>query len=117
MGNTNSPAISTHVLDTTLGVPAEGVSVTLWRVERSDKALESTQKTNHDGRIANLLSGELTAGHYRISFDVASYLARQRDEEPFFRNVVIDFDVTDVERKYHVPLLISPYMCTSYRGS
>ncbi len=117
MGNTNSPAISTHVLDTMRGVPAGGVPVTLWKVERGNKVLESTQETNHDGRIANLLRSELTAGHYRISFDVASYLARQGAGQPFFRNVVIDFNITEVDRKYHVPLLISPYLCTSYRGS
>ena len=99
------------------GVPAGGVPVTLWKVERGKKVLESTQETNHDGRIANLLRSELTAGHYRISFDVASYLARQGAGQPFFRNVVIDFNITEVDRKYHVPLLISPYLCTSYRGS
>lgn len=117
MDNTNSPVISTHVLDTTHGLPAKGIPVTLWKVERDDKVLESTQETNDDGRIGNLLRGTLATGHYRISFDVASYLASQEAGQPFFRNVVIDFDVTDAKRKYHVPLLISPFLCTSYRGS
>lgn len=117
MGNTNSSIISTHVLDTTRGMPAKGVAVTLWKVEKDDKVLESTQLTNDDGRIPNLLRGDLTTGHYRISFDVGAYLATSKTDHRFFKNVVIDFDVTDAKRKYHVPLLISPYLCTSYRGS
>ncbi|MFQ5704667.1 MAG: hydroxyisourate hydrolase [Gemmatimonadales bacterium] len=109
--------ISTHVLDTKRGEPAAGVNVTLWRMDGKDKVLESSQTTDDDGRIANLLSGDLTTGSYRIAFDVHDYFDRHGDQARFITNVVLNFDISTVDRSYHVPLLVSPFSCTSYRGS
>src|SRR5439155_15203215 len=71
MPNTNRPTISTHVLDTTRGEPAAGVAVTLWRLEGSQHVSQGTSETDADGRIAQLGDGQVTAGTYRLSFEVA----------------------------------------------
>jgi 5-hydroxyisourate hydrolase len=99
-----SPAISTHVLDTTAGAPARGVRVELYR----QQVLLSAQETDDDGRIADLAGGPLQPGTYRLVFQVPS---------GFFSRVEVEFAVTDAGRRYHIPLLVSPYACTTYRGS
>ncbi len=86
-------------------------------MDGKDKVLESSQTTDDDGRIGNLLSGKLATGSYRIAFDVQDYFGRHDDQATFITNVVLNFDISDVTRSYHVPLLISPFSCTSYRGS
>lgn len=98
------PSISTHVLDTEQGVPARGVRVELYRQGR----LLSTQQTNDDGRIADLVQGTLEGGTYRLVFHVPS---------AFFSRLEVEFTVSDPGRHYHVPLIVAPYMCTTYRGS
>ena len=109
------PTISTHVLDLGTGEPASGVPVALFRLEPDGRPeLLSEIETDDDGRIRSLLSGELEAGSYQLVFDVAEYL--QEDAE-FFENVAIGFRVDDVERSYHVPLLLSPFSLSTYRGS
>lgn len=109
--NEVGPTISTHVLDTELGKPAAGVSV---RLERVDKGPASTivgeGTTDGDGRIGSLLQGPLSAGSYRLTFDLD-----QRGT--FFRSVSLEVRVEDASRSYHVPLLLAPYAVTSYRGS
>jgi 5-hydroxyisourate hydrolase len=99
-----SPSISTHVLDTARGEPAEGVRVELYRGEQ----LLSAAETDADGRIADLLRGRLERGRYRLIFHPPS---------SFFARVELELVVDDTSRHYHVPLLVSPYSCASYRGS
>lgn len=99
-----SGAISTHVLDTERGEPAKRVRVELYRMD----ALLSAQETNDDGRIADLVRGPLEPGSYRLVFHLSS---------PFFSRLAIEFTVADTKRHYHIPLLVSPYGCTTYRGS
>ena len=96
--------ISTHVLDTERGEPAEGVIVELYR---GDSLLAATQ-TDVDGRVTELSPGALESGTYRLVFHPPS---------TFFRRVELEIAVDDVDRHYHVPLLVSPYSCASYRGS
>ncbi len=110
MPNTNRPTISTHVLDTARGEPAAGVSVTLSRVDGGQAV---TQQTDADGRIASL--GELSPGGYRLSFDVGGYY-KKKALTPFLDRVTVDFTV-EADRRYHIPLLMSPFSCSSYRGS
>ena len=95
------PSLSTHVLDTGQGRPAAGVQVELWR----DDERIASGTTDEDGRIGELASG-LEAGSYRLVFQPPS---------PFFTRV--ELEVSLEEGHYHVPLLISPYSCASYRGS
>ena len=99
-----SPTISTHVLDTARGEPAGSVRVELYRGDD----LLSEQRTDGDGRIADLVGGALEPGRYRLVFHPPS---------PFFVRVELELAVDDAARHYHVPLLVSPYSCTSYRGS
>ena len=103
--------LSTHVLDVERGVPAAGVPV---RVTHNDRELAQA-RTNADGRIAAL--AELAAGIYRIEFDAATYFAARERTAPFLRLIGIEFEVQAGADHYHIPLLLSPYACTSYRGS
>ena len=99
-----APSISTHVLDTERGEPARGVRVELYR----DQSLVSAQETNEDGRISDLVGGELEEGRYRLVFHPPSV---------FFTRVELEIVIDDAARHHHVPLLLAPYSCTSYRGS
>ncbi|MEU1996018.1 hydroxyisourate hydrolase [Nocardia gamkensis] len=102
--------LSTHVLDAVRGAPAAGVTVTL---HQGDRQLDSGE-TDVDGRIGAL--GEaLEPGTYRLVFDTGAYFAR-REVETFYPEVSIAFAVTE-ERHYHVPLLLSPFAFSTYRGS
>jgi 5-hydroxyisourate hydrolase len=106
--------LSTHVLDIERGAPAAGVAIALYRGEQRLTLAE----TNADGRVADLAgSSSLEAGTYRLVFDVAAYFARQGRAAPFLQRVSIEFQVNPTDPHYHVPLLLSPYACTSYRGS
>ncbi len=106
--------LSTHVLDIERGAPAAGVPITLYRGEQRLTLAE----TNADGRVTDLANGSgLDPGTYRLVFDVAAYFARQGRAAPFLQRVSIDFQVNPADPHYHVPLLLSPYACTSYRGS
>jgi 5-hydroxyisourate hydrolase len=106
------PTISTHVLDTASGRPAEGIHVTLWRIDGGATPGRMTQSlTDSDGRIRDLLERPLEAGEYRLEFRVPE----ERSE--FFGRLSIDFRVTDTSRSYHVPLLLSPFGLSTYRGS
>src|SRR5688572_26727930 len=105
--------LSTHVLDVERGVPARGVPVTL---QLGDEHVASAE-TGVDGRIADVAGAELAAGVYRITFDVAAYFHAQGRPAPFLQRVTIEFEAKATDRHYHVPLLLSPYACTSYRGS
>ena len=105
-------SISTHVLDAVSGKPAAGVPVTL--LDAGQTMLTSAY-TDVDGRIA-ALGAELSLGVYRLTFDTAAYFAAQ-GVSAFYPEVTITFEITDAAAKYHVPLLLSPYAYSTYRGS
>jgi len=115
MPNTNRPTISTHVLDTTRGEPAAGVAVTLWRLDGKNEMSHGTRETDADGRIGDF-GDAVAAGRYRLSFEVGAYYKRKA-LTPFLDRVTLDFEVEDRSRNYHLPLLMSPFSCASYRGS
>jgi 5-hydroxyisourate hydrolase len=104
--------ISTHILDTTKGVPASNVTVVLEKRHGDTWSEIGTDKTNADGRIVYNCPKE--AGVYRLTFQIEDYF---KDEEFFFMNTPIIFSVKNTERKYHVPLLLNPYGYSTYRGS
>jgi 5-hydroxyisourate hydrolase len=110
--------LSTHVLDTSLGRPAAGVAVTLERLsERGAPTLAGFGRTDGDGRLRDLPpAGQMLAnGEYRLRFDTTAYFA-ESGRESFYPSVAVDFRVTG-EAHYHVPLLLSPYGYSTYRGS
>ena len=114
----NSP-ITTHVLDTSLGGPARGVHITVERQEPSMGWKELSRcETDADGRVADLLPGnvKLTAGAYRLTFDSLGYFA-SRKVKTFYPHISIVFEVHDPATHYHVPLLLSPFGYSTYRGS
>jgi 5-hydroxyisourate hydrolase len=110
------PTISTHVLDLAEGTPAPGIGVALFRLaDDGSPELVSELQTNGDGRIADILNGaELSEGDYQLAFDVGGYAD---DPEAFFQSAAIALRVSDAGRSYHVPLLLSPYGMSVYRGS
>jgi 5-hydroxyisourate hydrolase len=111
-------SISTHVLDITRGRPASGVPVLLARHEAEDRwSTLADAQTDADGRIKDLVpEGRLTAGTYRIRFDTGAYFAAM-GVDGFYPEATIVFVVRDAEAHYHVPLLLSPYGYSTYRGS
>lgn len=102
--------LSTHVLDTALGRPAAGVVVTLLGQAGEPKGQAST---GDDGRIADLAPGGVEPGAYRLVFELAGYF---EDRPHLFNAVSLDLEIVEA-RHHHVPLLIGPYACSSYRGS
>ena len=114
--------ITTHVLDVARGSPARGVPVKLERATGSDLSkdweLVGEGETDMDGRLKTLVPDgvALTPNAYRITFDTHAY-ARKNRVECFFPFVTIVFDVRDSSQHYHVPLLLSPYGYSTYRGS
>ncbi len=108
--------ITTHILDTSKGRPAQDVEVTLERKTDSGWAQVGTGRTNDDGRVTDLMDGNLTAGDFRISFAVGAYYARLK-EECFYPSVSIEFTVRAADEHYHVPLLLNPFGFSTYRGS
>jgi 5-hydroxyisourate hydrolase len=115
--------LSTHVLDTAAGRPAAGVSLRLLRLEPGgDATVLGTYQTNRDGRTdAPLLSGvAIPTGRLRLSFDIGDYfraIGASVAEPPFLDVVNIDFGIADAAGDYHVPLLVSPWSYSTYRGS
>jgi 5-hydroxyisourate hydrolase len=111
-------SLTTHVLDLRLGRPAVGVAVQLERMDAGGGwHLLGSAATNDDGRVADLLpDGELKAGVHRLTFDVGSYFLAQQVEY-FHPQVSIEFVVTDATGHHHVPLLLSPFGYSTYRGS
>lgn len=110
--------ITTHILDTTRGKPAVGVPITLF-IHINDEWKEmSTGVTNDDGRISDLLSETmvLEAGTYRMHFDTKSYFDAN-DEQGFYPFVDIVFNVDNSGSHYHIPLLLTAYGYSTYRGS
>lgn len=114
--------LSTHVLDTAAGHPAAGMAYRLERLEGDQRIALLDGVTNADGRTdAPLLSGpELLAGVYELTFAAAAYFRAAGctlPEPPFLDEVVLRFGIADPEGHYHVPLLVSPWSYSTYRGS
>ncbi|MGH1483492.1 MAG: hydroxyisourate hydrolase [Geminicoccales bacterium] len=114
--------LTTHVLDTATGLPAAGLKVELHRLKDGEAALIGSIKTNADGRAdAPLLSGDdMVTGSYELVFHAGDYFREQKLDlvEPFFLDQVpLRFGVADPSKHYHVPLLLSPFGYTTYRGS
>ena len=110
--------ITTHVLDTSRGCPAQGVPVRLEVQEGAAWRELGRGATDADGRLRTLLpaGAPIAAGTYRITFDTAAYF-KVCGVEGFYPEVTIPFIVKDAAAHYHVPLLISPYGYSTYRGS
>ncbi|MBF6333826.1 hydroxyisourate hydrolase [Nocardia transvalensis] len=104
-------SVSTHVLDAVRGIPAVGLTVTLLAVDGTELA---SSATDLDGRIREL-GGELPPDTYRLRFDTGGYFAAQQ-VPTFYPEVTIAFTITG-DRHYHVPLLLSPFAYSTYRGS
>jgi 5-hydroxyisourate hydrolase len=110
-------SVSTHVLDVSRGKPAQGVPVALDRKDGDTFTRLKEGKTDADGRVKELVpEGQLTNGTYRITFDTGAYFTAQ-GIEGFYPEASILFIIRDAEAHYHVPLLLSAYGYSTYRGS
>jgi 5-hydroxyisourate hydrolase len=114
--------LSTHVLDTSRGMPAAGIPVQLHRLVDGERRLLATAVTNADGRTdAPLLSvGRLEVGIYELTFQTRDYLSRAGatlTDPPFLDEVVVRVGIAEPTGHYHVPLLLSPYGYSVYRGT
>jgi 5-hydroxyisourate hydrolase len=109
--------LTTHILDTTKGKPAQGVSIVLFQQKNNNWTELANGITNADGRIPNFLSKEtiLEPGIYKIRFEVKAYFDKEGIAS-FYPFVEIVFDITTREH-YHIPLLLSPFGYSTYRGS
>ncbi|MBE8574223.1 hydroxyisourate hydrolase [Vibrio sp. OPT18] len=114
--------LTTHVLDTTHGLPGAEIKVELYKVNENSTEKLATVLTNSDGRTdAPILAGnDFRPGKYQLVFYVADYYRSkgvELDGVPFLDDVVIRFGLDDPDAHYHVPLLVSPYSFSTYRGS
>jgi 5-hydroxyisourate hydrolase len=115
--------LSTHVLDTAHGCPAAGMSGALYALHSGGMALVKRFTLNQDGRSPDgpLLEGAaFKRGAYRLTFDVAGYFRAKGvalPDPPFLDQVCLDFGAAQVDQHYHVPLLVSPWSYSTYRGS
>ena len=112
--------ITTHVLDTAHGVPAAGIDVVLERRHASEWSVIGRATTDAEGRVAGFsdaLLAPFVTGTYRLSFDTGAYHRAQGVATPFFPEVKIVFSVRDEDVHYHVPLLLSPFGYSTYRGA
>jgi 5-hydroxyisourate hydrolase len=114
-------AISTHVLDIAAGCPAAGMGVRLEHVAPAGNEEIARATTDSGGQIISLGPERIGPGIYRLVFDTGGYLARQSrrstDDAAFFPEVTVTFTVADDREHYHVPLLVSPFGYSTYRGS
>ena len=111
--------ISTHVLDTALGAPAAGIRVQIARVDATGNSVVFGEGiTNADGRVPALapIGAAVAAGRYRLRFEVSTYFSLTK-RPSFYEEITIDFRVADTAQHYHVPLLLSPFGYSTYRGS
>ncbi|MFZ1815851.1 MAG: hydroxyisourate hydrolase [Rhizobiaceae bacterium] len=116
--------LTTHVLDTARGCPAEGIPVTLYRISEGKQVEIASAVTNSDGRTDGpiLAKGHFTPGQYLLVFSAGDYLKKHglvdgKDAFLFLDEIPIRFGSSDGEAHYHVPLLLSPYGFSTYRGS
>ena len=106
--------LSTHVLDVARGVPAAGIAVSLYAVDGENRRFLTRATTDEDGRTGAL--AELDAGTYELVFAAGAYFTA-RDEPSFYDEIAVRFVVTDPAGRHHVPLLLSPFGYSTYRGS
>ena len=114
--------LSTHVLDTMHGTPAAGMWVSFFSTEQDAATLVRRFQLNADGRSEAPLydNASLQVGTYRLVFEVADYFEKQGvdlPQPPFLNRVSLDFGVAHADQHYHVPLLVSPWSYSTYRGS
>ena len=118
--------LTTHVLDTAHGCPGKGINIELWAIDSNSnleqKTLLKTTTTNSDGRTDTdlLADEEFKPGIYELVFWVGDYFANRSENLPdilFLDYIPIRFGIADIEAHYHVPLLVSPWSYTTYRGS
>lgn len=111
--------LSTHVLDTTVGKPASDLEIKLYKKVEDKYELIKTTFTNSDGRCDEpLLENEnLKKGGYELVFDVETYFKKREIQTEFLKDVVIRFYIENEAQNYHVPLLITPYSYSTYKGS
>jgi 5-hydroxyisourate hydrolase len=110
--------ITTHVLDLSTGTPAAGVTVILEMRQASEWSPVGRGVTDPTGRLMTLTEeGVLLPGTYRLTFDIGDYHRDQGRGMPFFPEATVTFNVHDVSEHFHVPLLVSPFGYSSYRGS
>ncbi|TRY67374.1 hypothetical protein TCAL_12091 [Tigriopus californicus] len=112
--------ISSHVLDTSAGVPGRDIPISLWKLNQQDGkwlVVGNRQSTNNDGRASAFLTwDDFTIGVYKAHFEVAPYF-QGKNQESFFPFCEIVFEVKNADQHYHIPLLLSPFSYTTYRGS
>ena len=109
--------ITTHVLDTAKGAPAEGIRITCARLSDGGFTDLASGVTDADGRISDLLEpGSLESGTYRMTFDVGPYQQRS-GAKGFYPEVAVVFEIVETGEHYHIPLLLSPFGYSTYRGS
>ncbi|EDL17951.1 5-hydroxyisourate hydrolase isoform X3 [Mus musculus] len=116
---TESSPLTTHVLDTASGLPAQGLCLRLSRLEAPCQQWMElrTSYTNLDGRCPGLLTpSQIKPGTYKLFFDTERYW-KERGQESFYPYVEVVFTITKETQKFHVPLLLSPWSYTTYRGS
>ena len=114
---TQKSPITTHVLDTAIGKPAQGIKVLLCQRVGDDFVPLSQGMTDADGRIADLLSLDcLTVGSYRLRFELTEYF-KQQGSAVFYPYADIVCNIDDIDSHYHIPLLLSPFGYSTYRGS
>ena len=109
-------AVTTHVLDTALGRPAAGVPVRLSRLDADVATILGVGETDADGRCGDLAPPRLEPGTYRLRFATAAYFAAS-GQVGFFPEVAVAFSLADPGQHHHVPLLLSPFAYSTYRGS
>lgn len=116
--------LTTHVLDTAHGKPAAGLAIALWSVDPASgqKTKLKSVTTNQDGRTDDPLLADdtLQVGTYELVFEVGEYFSRYTVDQPqplFLNQVPIQFGIADAQAHYHVPLLVSPWSYSTYRGS
>jgi 5-hydroxyisourate hydrolase len=105
--------ITTHVLDTAKGCPAANIAVTLEYSDEGRWNIVAKGATDNDGRIMDWMENDAQKGEYRITFETALY----HNNEGFFPSVTINFIIENPNQHYHVPLLLSPFSFSTYRGS
>ncbi len=113
--------LTTHVLNTGQGKPAAGITITAYRIEEGQSKKLAQMVTNDDGRTDQPLlpEGSFPAGSYMLVFQVGTYLAEHFPDlgKPFYDEITVTFQSSDGEAHYHIPLLLSPFGYSTYRGS
>lgn len=114
--------LSTHVLDTANGCPANGMRIEFFKVDGEHQTLLKDLTTNSDGRTDELLlsADEMAVGEYELRFHTADYfnsIDNKLADPPFLNVIPVRFSIFDVDEGYHVPLLVSPWSYSTYRGS